>query len=256
MTVSAEAWDKYIAQLRRINNAAANAMLRYLERHPDYMTTGQQAAIDAAFALASRYGEAATALAAEMYDAMAAASGAILPAAIPAQTATIHDVAKAVVGTSKTGNPQIVADGVARLVKMAGVDTTMQNALRDKAEWAWIPRGETCAFCLMLASNGWQKASKKAIKGGHAEHIHANCDCTYAVRFNSSTNVSGYDPDLYLKMFKAAGGNGWTGPGGMVNALQDELNSLDREDYNARKRAEYAARRERAGETYTPREKE
>ena len=56
----------------------------------------------------------------------------------------------------------------------------------------------------MLASNGWQKASKKALKGGHAEHIHANCDCTYAIRFDGKSNVAGYDPDaLYEKYFES-----------------------------------------------------
>ena len=252
MVITDKAWSAYIAQLRKISNGAALAMLRWLERHPDYATTGRQAAIEAAYSLATHYGEAATALAAEMYDTLAAASHVSVPAAIPAETATIDEVAKAVAGTAKTGNSSIVADSVGRLVKLAGVDTTMQNALRDGAEWAWIPRGETCAFCLMLASNGWQRASKKAIRGGHAEHIHANCDCTYAVRFDSQTNVAGYDPDKYLRMFNQVDGSGWTGTDGLVNALQAELNARHREEYNARKREEYAARREKAGETYTP----
>ena len=254
MVSTDRAWSSYSAQLRKISNGAALAMLRWLEYHPDYATSGRDAAVKAAYSLATKYGEAATALACEMYDALAAASAAALPAAEPADTATIDEVAKAVVGTLKTGNPSIVADSVGRLVKMSGVDTTMKNALRDGAEWAWIPRGETCAFCLMLASNGWQHASKKALKNGHAEHIHANCDCTYAVRFDSRTNVAGYDPDKYLQMFSQVDGSSWTGQDGLVNALQAELNAQHRDEYNARKRAEYAARRERAGETYTPRE--
>ncbi|MBR4692904.1 MAG: hypothetical protein IKP17_09110 [Oscillospiraceae bacterium] len=38
-----------------------------------------------------------------------------------------------------------------------------------------MPSGDTCAFCITLASRGWQKAGREAIKGGHAEHIHNNC---------------------------------------------------------------------------------
>ncbi len=79
--------------------------------------------------------------------------------------------------------------------KLASADTLAKNALRDGAEWAWIPSGDTCPFCLMLASQGWVKASKKALKNGHCKHIHANCDCTYAVRFSHDTDVAGYDPD-------------------------------------------------------------
>ena len=82
----------------------------------------------------------------------------------------------------------------------------MNNALRDGAQWAWIPSGDTCAFCIALASRGWQKASKKALKNGHAEHIHANCDCTYAVRFDNNLEVEGYDPKEYQKMYYGAEG--------------------------------------------------
>ena len=45
----------------------------------------------------------------------------------------------------------------------------LKNALRDGAEFAWVPNGDTCAFCMTLASRGWQRASKRAIKNGHAE---------------------------------------------------------------------------------------
>ena len=83
---------------------------------------------------------------------------------------------------------------VSRLVKRAGADTTLKNAVRDGAEWAWVPHGDTCPFCITLASNGWQKASSKVLKGGHADHIHANCDCEFAIRFDHNTTVAGAYP--------------------------------------------------------------
>ena len=100
--------------------------------------------------------------------------------------------------------------GVSRLVKQAGADTTLKNAIRDGAEWAWVPHGDTCPFCITLASNGWQPASKKALKGDHAQHIHAHCDCEYAIRFDSSTTVAGYDPDkgYYLLLYHGIGDDG------------------------------------------------
>ena len=142
----------------------------------------------------------------------------------------------------KIGNEAVVASAAGRLVKMAGVDTTMQNALRDGAEWAWIPMGDTCAFCIMLASQGWVPASKKAIKGGHAEHIHANCDCTYAIRFNSSSNVAGYDPDTYRAMYYNADGR--TGKQ-KVNSMRREFYARNKEVINEQKRDAYAKREER-----------
>lgn len=120
-------------------------------------------------------------------------------------------------------------NGVSRLVKRAGADTTLKNAVRDGAEWAWAPHGDTCPFCITLASNGWQKASSKVLKGGHAEHIHANCDCEFAIRFDHSTTVAGYDPEKYLRQYRAAG---------------SDVNAMRRIDYAARKDAINAQKRE------------
>ena len=197
--------------------------------------------IDYAFALSTKYGTASAALAAQMYDAAVELSGKFYPAALPAETATMNEVAKAVVGTAKSGNTEIVSSAVGRLVKMAGVDTTMQNALRDGAEWAWIPVGETCAFCVTLASRGWQRASKKALKGGHAEHIHANCDCTYAVRFDGSSDVDGYDPDRYLRMYEEADG---AKPKDRINAMRRDFYQENREKILEQKRDAYAKQQE------------
>jgi hypothetical protein len=217
MTISSTAWTAFLTRLRKVNDAATTKMLRYIELHGMPQTQEQiNAAIDYAFGLATKYGEAAAELACQMYDATALASGVMLPASEPAATATMHEVAKAVQGTVKTGNANIVAAAVGRQVKMAGVDTTMQNAIRDGAEWAWIPHGETCAFCITLASRGWQRASKKALRGGHAEHIHANCDCTYAIRYDSRTTVAGYDPDKYLAMYNSTSGS----PEDKINAMR------------------------------------
>ena len=125
--------------------------------------------------------------------------------------------------------------GVSRLVKQAEADTTLKNAIRDGTEWAWVPHGDTCPFCITLASNGWQRASKKALKGDHAQHIHAHCDCEYAIRFDSNTNVAGYDPDKYLKQYYASGGD--------INAMRRAQYARDKGKINAQKRAAYAARK-------------
>lgn len=249
MKITAQQWNRYISVLRELNNKAAEDMIRYMTDHNitkvggTYVLSSQErrALIDYAYALATKYGEGAVAAAAEMYDAIAIASKANVPPAEPSKTATYEEVAIAVNGTLKQ-NPEIVPSAVGRLVKMAGVDTTINNAIRDGAYYAWVPRGDTCAFCIMLASNGWQKASPSALEDGHAKHIHANCDCTYVVRFGNDLSVEGYDPQQYLGMYQSADGNRW----------QDKLNSMRREFYaensekiNAQKRSAYAKRVER-----------
>lgn len=222
MRISRRVWDRYIALLRRVNEQAGAEMKAFLESHnwqTDNIT--KQACVDFGYALATKYGEAAGAIACQMYDEIARLSMALVPEAEPAATATYDEVAKAVIGTMKTDNVDVVANSVSRLVKMAGVDTTMHNAIRDGAEWAWIPVGDTCAFCITLASRGWQRASKTALKGNHAEHIHANCDCTYAIRFNSNMDVAGYDPSKYKAMYDDADGR----------SSKDKINAMRREFY-------------------------
>ena len=119
------------------------------------------------------------------------------------------------------------------MVKQAGADTTTRNAIRDGAEWAWVPHGDACPFCRMLASNGWQKASKNLLKKGHAQHIHANCDCEFAVRFSREFDVSGYDPEAYLRQYREAGSD--------INNWRRIDYAANRERINAQKRAAYAA---------------
>lgn len=242
MTITSRAWNTYIARLRAINDKATAEMRAWLSAHG---TGDADAMIDFAFALAQKYGNASAALAASMYDAAVALSGLLYPPALPAPPADISEVAKAVVGTAKTGSDDMIADAVGRLVKMAGVDTTMYNAIRDGAQWAWIPVGDTCAFCVTLAYRGWQNASKKALKGGHAEHIHANCDCTYAIRFDDAGAVEGYDPDKWRGMYLDADLDGETPTAeNRVNALRREIYAENREKILEQKRSAYEKRRE------------
>ena len=189
MKLTAQTWSEYVARLARLNQSAGQLMADYIAAHG---TGDTDTLIAYAHALVTKYGEGSAELACQMYDALAAAARAGVPAAEPAEPASYGEIARMVQAT-KASPPQMQR-GVSRLVKRAGADTTLKNALRDGAEFAWIPQGDTCAFCLTLASRGWQKASQAAIKGGHAEHIHANCDCEYAIRFDGASAASTTPP--------------------------------------------------------------
>ena len=232
MRITATAWAAYTQQLAKLNKKAGQLMADYIAAHG---TGDTDALIAYAHALVTKYGEGSAELACQMYDALADAAKAGVPAAEPAQTAAYSEVARMVQAT-KQSLPQM-QQGVSRLVKRAGADTTLKNALRDGAEWAWVPQGDTCAFCLTLASRGWQKASQAAIKGGHAEHIHANCDCEDAIRFDGRSTVAGYDPEKYLRQYRAADGD--------INKLRRVNYAANKERINAQKRAAYAARKAR-----------
>ena len=241
MRLTAKAWSDYADRLSLLNTKAGQLMRAYLER---YGAEDTSALISYASALVDKYGEGSAELACQMYDAMAEAAGLTLPAAEPAAPAAYGELAKAVNGTKHS--PALLQSAVSRLVKQAGADTTLRNAIRDGAEFAWLPHGDTCAFCLMLASRGWQKAGKRTLKNGHAEHIHANCDCEYAVRFDASTTVAGYDPEQYLAAYKGAAGRTYQEK---LNALRRAHYAENRKKITAQKRAAYLIKkRSTAGE--------
>lgn len=230
MQITAKTWNEYITRLSRLNRKAGQLMRQYIDTHG---TGDADALITYAAALVTKYGEGSAELACQMYDALAEAANAGVPAAEPAEPADYGEVAR-MVNATKNQNPANLPNGVSRLVKRAGADTTLKNAVRDGAEWAWVPHGDTCPFCITLASNGWQKASSKVLKGGHADHIHANCDCEFAIRFDHNTTVAGYDPDKYLKQYRDAGGD--------INKMRRVNYAANKERINAQKRAAYAVR--------------
>lgn len=242
-TMPLNTWLKYKNLLAKISDEAAKEF-----RDAVFSASGRfkgvglanidrQELIDYAYALVTKYSEASSEAACIFYDELAELSGAFVPPAVPAEPANVSTVAKAI---SFTQNEEMLGAAIGRLVKQAGQDTTLQNALRDGAEFAWIPSGDTCAFCITLASRGWQTASKGAIKNGHAEHIHGNCDCAYAVRFNESTNYAGYDPDKYLDMYNESNGS----PKQKINAMRRKAYAENKEEINAQKRAAYEKRKE------------
>lgn len=221
MQMSEKTWLRYINKMSEISNKAAEFMKKYIDANG---ITDSKRLLDYANALAMKYGETIAELACQMYEATALSQGVTVFPAEPAGIPEYGEVAKAVNGAMKKST-DFVPTAVARIVKQVGADTTLKNAIRDKAQFAWVPHGDTCAFCLTLASRGWQTVTKNTLKNGHAEHVHANCNCNYAVRFDNSSTVEGYDYETYQKMYQNAEGR----------TSADKINSMRRELYRKRK---------------------
>lgn len=248
MQISLNDWIKFTDTLSRLSNEAADKMKEYVRKSGGYANMDTMDVIRYATALAQKYGEGAASLSAMMYDAVAELSGKILPEAEVAEPVSFGEMAKAIQGAAKfSENEDYLSNIVGRFVKRSGADTTLKNAIRDGAEFAWIPRGDTCPFCLVLASRGWQKISKKALKNGHAEHIHSHCDCTYAVRFDGNTDYAGYDPDQYLEMYENAEGGS---PDEKINAMRRMRYAQNKDVINAQKREAYRKRHRTTLNTY------
>lgn len=234
MIISNNDWTNYIKKLSKISETAGRLMQEYIDKNG---YEDRNALIEYAHALVTKYGEGSSELACMMYDAMATAEKANVAAAVPAETATIGETAKAINGSLKQSQSgQLLNSVVQRMVKQSGADTTLKNAIRDRAQFAWVPSGDTCPFCIALASRGWQNASRKALRNGHAEHIHAHCDCQYAIRFNENTDVEGYDPEKYAEMYYSEPGKG----NDKINAMRRKNYAENKDAINARKRELYA----------------
>lgn len=236
MQVSEKEWLKYVKKLSAISKTAAAKMQSAIHK---YGVDDRETLIDIAYSLAQKYGSASGAMACTLYDDVARLSRVYVPDAEMAELATKKEIETAI---STAPSAFKMVDVVTIYVKMASLDTIQQNARRDHAQWAWIPSGDSCPFCMTLASRGWVNASDEVKKGNHAEHVHANCDCTFAIRFNDKTTYEGYNPQVYLDKYYAAEGK----------SSKDKINSMRREEYqqnkdeiNARKRELYALNKEK-----------
>lgn len=112
-------------------------------------------------------------------------------------------------------------------VRRAANECIAYNVGRDpqKPSYARVPVGETCGFCLMLASFGFTYTNEEA-----AHHSHANCNCRVVPDFGDA-EVEGYEPGEMYERFndclRALGGR---------DGIREEWNALPkqvRDDYLA-----------------------
>ena len=239
MKISANDWKKYITKMSKLSFTTSALIEDWIDKHGIEDT---KALTDYAYKLVAEYGNGSATLSALMYDMIAEIQGANVPPAELADIPEYGDVAKTVYGTLKSSqNPEEIGGAVSRMVKQMGCDTTLQNAQRDRAQFAWIPSGDTCAFCIALAGRGWQYVGKNSMKIGHAEHIHSNCDCTYAIRFSDDFWIGNYDPDVYRKQYESAEGKK---PEDKINSMRRRFYAENKEEINEQKRSAYEKRKE------------
>lgn len=89
-------------------------------------------------------------------------------------------------------------------------ETGDANLMRDYERglsgggWCRVPVGETCAFCLILASQGaWYKSEETAL-GTSPDHYHRGCNCI-AVYHADANSIKGYkELEKYKQMYYGA----------------------------------------------------
>ena len=100
---------------------------------------------------------------------------------------------------------QIFKDWLSNEIMASIRDTGDSNLWRDYSrglvggKWCRVPVGDTCAWCMMLASQGAWYLSEESALGKTAGHYHDNCDCK-AVYHASPESIEGYTE---LKKYKS-----------------------------------------------------
>ena len=100
----------------------------------------------------------------------------------------------------------VVADQVVRQARDTIVRNLGMEVGVDNVGYARVPVGDTCAFCIMLASRGFVYTSKEsATRTGVGAKYHDNCNCV-AVPFHKADTIPGYADELqkYDDMYRNA----------------------------------------------------
>ena len=117
-----------------------------------------------------------------------------------------------------------LSDEIMSSIRSTGDANLWRDYRRGMAggKWCRVPVGETCAWCLMLASQGAWYLSEKTALGTEPDHYHKDCNCK-AVYHADAESIEGYkDLQKYKSMYYKA--ENTLDSGNMPDELQDRIN--------------------------------
>ena len=224
MAVSYDEVRSYSRKVRRIVDNATDELEERLAAIEFLPEAERRREARGAFAtVAGRYGLPAQELGAQWYELCAERAGVDVDAALVgelddgamgARLDRLLDSAERS-GAAWADVRRSVSDMMADELRNASRDVITENLDRDEraarrtrrrsnAGYARVPVGETCAWCLMLASLGYWYRSEQTALGIDPDHYHAHCDCV-AVPYYAPEEIDGYDDyRAYLSMYTAA----------------------------------------------------
>lgn len=213
------------ARLTRLIRRDVDRFVLNLRRSP--MPRALELLVEFLSALTDEYGPISATLAADYYESLRAVSVGTNFTARP----TLPDLAERIDGTARwlvgemidpadvgkpaatlkvvDAKPSALAGAAQKYVQEYGRRTIIDNVGRDETRplWARVPAGETCAFCLMLASRGAVYTSERDA-GGLGHVFHDECDCQPTVTWGGGWADLPYDPEPLYQAYLAAGGSG------------------------------------------------
>lgn len=210
---------RYAGEVKSLTDAATKAITKAIKGK-----LGNEL-IDAALRVIESYGVQGKELGAQWYDFCASKAG------VPADAASIepmdlqgYQFALEDLVSSFDLDEIDAEEMYRRITEMVGDvaantsrDAVYENMVRDqfldwrldpndrRVRYARIPVGETCAWCIMLASLGAWYLSYESAGGLDPDHFHAHCDCV-VVPYATPDDIPGYASSLgrYRDMYYTA----------------------------------------------------
>lgn len=187
-----------------------------------------QSELAAAYAeLVRAYGSAAAAAAVELYRSLRASQAP--PASYEPIIYEPDDAG--LLAWDVTNSPSLPESSMQRVMGYAD-ETLLRNADADPAHprWALVPHAGACAWCRLMASQGFVYSSEASVAR------HPNCVCTPVVDFDAtSPSLEGYDPGGLYDEYRLARAE-------VEDAAREEWASMSAEQrgaYKARGRGAY-----------------
>lgn len=188
---------------KQLQQAATDEFMEYV-----YDGITVEEVIDAAATVAAKFSMLGCELGAQWYDLCAELAG------VDAEPAEYGDVDYADVADHARSS---IGDGgdaakkanlfLQNIIDQSIRQTGYANLWRDYergmggGRYCRVPVGETCAWCLMLASQGAWYLTEESALGKEADHYHDGCNCK-AVFFADAEDIEGYDElQEYKRMY-------------------------------------------------------
>lgn len=188
----------------QLKQAAIDEFMEYVH---DGMTVDE--VVDAATQVAMKFSYLGEELGAQWYDLCTELAG------IDADEAYLPDVDDADIrgrastvaksgGDVKSVLNEFLQDQIQESIRRTGTANLWRDYERGIApgKWARVPVGDTCAWCLMLASQGaWYLTEKSALTSKHGGEYHRHCNCI-AVYHAEPDDIGGYAKlEQYKRMY-------------------------------------------------------
>lgn len=214
--VTRRAMEAYARALAAASETSGSEVAASVRRVMDALpgadvATVREAAVQAVANSVKRYGNAASALAAELFDEVMEAEGIEAPRAEAWDGPDADAISQGVryqAGKLASGDADGFLDGVSELAsyhtRRAASSTVARNVSRAGrgVRYARVPtRANPCPYCLMLASRGFVYRNEQTAGAGS----HRHCTCVLVPGINGKTNVAGYDPDELFRRWRDGG---------------------------------------------------